>query len=498
MKTRKHARSINIRCFNRYEPKRAGWTLAALTLALIMMIFQPAALAEEISAPVVIEPSQSLPLPTASNPSAELSPAEIDWRDPGLLAPESWPSLDKVRSKVKAFVVIDRLTGTVILEKDETTPQFPASTTKIMTALLALEKLSLDQQILVSQSAVDLPWDASKAGLLAGEVVSVRDLLASLMLPSGNDAANVLAEGIAGDQASFADLMNARAAELGASQSFFVNANGLHDELHQMSAGDLAKITAEAMRYPTFRELIDTPVYAMRATLLHPANGWAIYTNSNARLLLSDDSNYQSDRLTNVTGVKTGSTKAAGNCLVSAATTTAGQELICVLFGVDPEDSEGNVVSYSRTLLSAAADESAKQSSLMKLLADPALDYEIPDTDYRAIVQRPVTMLQSQSKLPDYRWIWPNESECAQKSLSGEPAELQLADQGQVVLTIPIRISQKPDLLESLINSESDSKQTATPSLWDWPLLRPLLASLFALLLAGLAYLLGFKNGRRG
>lgn len=472
--------------------------LALILVNLILFALSPVVWASETTAPVASETSQSLPLPKPAEPAAVLTPEAIAWDDPGLLPAEGWPTLEQVTAKVKAYIVIDRLTGATILAKDEQTPHYPASTTKILTALLALENLALDQHVTASEAAVKLAWDASKAGFLAGETVTVRDLLAGLMLPSGNDAANMLAEAISGDQAAFALKMTARAQELGAQQTNLLNAHGLHDDLHQMSVADLALITASAMRYPVFRELVDTPTYAMAATNLHPKHGWAIYTNSNARLLLQDHANYRSARLAEIGGVKTGTTKAAGNCLVSAATTSAGQELICVLFGVDPEDTEGNVVSYSRTLLEAAAAkvETLPQAQQLVLTRDVAI--EIPESDYLAVPQRPLMLLQGLSDLPELTWQWPGAAQLGTLADTQQPVEIQVLQADRSVVAIPALIMKRPGPLDEFIGGETPGGQsTGTPSLWDWPLWKPVLATLFTAAVVILAYILGRSTGRR-
>lgn len=472
--------------------------LATLGSILILFSSNQIVMASESTAPIELETSQSLPLPKPAEPAAALSPEAVSWNDPQFLTAAGWPTLEQVTAKVKSFIVIDRLTGATILAKDEQSPQYPASTTKILTALLALENLSLDQTVTASAAAVKLDWDATKAGFLAGETVTVRDALAGLMLPSGNDAANLLAEAISGDQALFAEKMTARAKELGAQHANFVNAHGLHNELHQVSAADLALITSAAMRYPIFRELVNTPTYAMAATNLHPANGWAIYTNSNTRLLLLDQANYRSTRLTKISGVKTGSTKAAGNCLVSSATTAAGQELVCVLFGVDPEDPEGNVVSYSRTLLEAAAEKVDTLPHAHQVVMTEGDAIDIPDSDFQAVPERSLLLLQGLSAWPELTWQWPDAAQLSTLADNQESLELQVLQDDQSLVAIPVLIEKVPGPLDELVNGETTGQSsTGTLSLWEWPLWKPLLATLFTAVVVILAYALGRATGRR-
>ncbi|MDD2458811.1 MAG: serine hydrolase [Eubacteriales bacterium] len=277
------------------------------------------------------------------------------------MAASEWPSVEQI--KAKAYVVIDRTSGTVLLGQDESSIQYPASTTKIMTALIALDHLALDHQLTVSATALDLPSDAARAGLVEGETISVRDTLAALMLRSGNEAANMIAEAVSGSQQLFAARMNHQARLLGLQQTHFENAHGLHDREHQTTALDIAQLAAKAMANPLFRDLVSTPVYALAATNKHPYNGWNFLTSTNLRLLLGESANYQSDLLDSITGIKTGTTAAAGQCLVSSAITVDGQELIAVLLGVQGNDPEGNLVVYSRALLESGAQK-ARQLGL--------------------------------------------------------------------------------------------------------------------------------------
>ncbi|MDD2534493.1 MAG: serine hydrolase [Eubacteriales bacterium] len=434
------------------------------------------------------------PVPDAI-PAALLDPTAIDWSAGNALTAANWPTLQQVEAKSTAFIVIDRLTGAVILAKDEKTPHYPASTTKILTALIALESLSLERPITASEAAVDLPWDASKAGFQMGETTTVRDVLAGLMLPSGNDAANMLAEAISGDMTTFALRMNARALELGATSTNMQNANGLHDELHQMSASDLAIITAKAMCYPVFRELVATPTYAMAATNIHPQNGWAIYTNSNIKLLLQDTANYRSTWIAHIDGVKTGTTNAAGQCLVTAATTMAGQELICVVLGVDPEDLEGNVVSYSRTLLDAAA---ATQTTGERLLVvDHTQPLEVPGTDWLAMPTRDLVLQKGIKDYPNLAWVWPDIASIKEDAT----AELQFQLQSQTVVAIPVQFIAKPSPLDQLLGTDdlatNDKTTSGAQSILDWPGLIPFLVTVGLLLGFLVIFNIGRVIGRR-
>lgn len=265
-----------------------------------------------------------------------------------------WPGLDEI--KATAFAVLDADSGQLLISRQPDLQVFPASTTKIMTALLAFEEASFDPDriLTVSAAAVNLPYGSSKISLMEGETIRLQDALAGLLLASGNDAANVIAENLAGSQKEFVDRMNRRALELGAVNTTFRNPSGLQDPEHLVTARDLALIAAQAMKQPLFRQLVETTSYSLPASNKHPYNGWNIITNTN-RLLLYDDSYLQSDYISRITGIKTGTTNDAGSCLVTGARTYDGRELICVLLGVSLNDQIGNVWIYTRTLLEAAA-----------------------------------------------------------------------------------------------------------------------------------------------
>lgn len=481
-----------------------------VTLAVFSLLPPPLAMAQALTNDAtesVTETSLSTSTVATEPPVlvADLEPSDIDWTDPGSLPSGSWPTLDQVAAK--SYVVIDRLSGAVILGKDEQTPQFPASTTKIMTALLALERLSLDQTITASEAAVKLPWDASKAGFVAGETTTVRDVLAGLMLPSGNEAANMLAEAISGDTAQFANLMNARALELGAKNTHFVNANGLHDVTHQTSTYDLALITAQAMRYPAFRELAGTLTYALAATNKHPYNGWAIFANTNNRLLLANSGNYRSSLIESYNGIKTGTTLAAGQCLVTAATTVSGQELVCVLFGVDPADLNGNPSSYTRTLL----DEAARRISQMPaadltttITRNQAID--ITGTDFQALPSRSLSIVKNSSLTPDLTWVWPAAETISDDSVTADRSgELSILQDQRVALTIPFSYIAKPVVspLDQLIGRGGDADNGAglsggsIPSVLEWPGFKPLLMIIGLIVGLILMFSIGLSIGRR-
>lgn len=225
----------------------------------------------------------------------------------------------------KAAIVIEASTGAILYEKNADLLLPEASTTKIMTALLTLERADPSEEFTVSPRAA--ATEGSQLGLAEGDRLSVRDLLYILMLKSGNDAAVALAEGICGTVERFVDAMNQKAEELGLSSTHFQNPHGLPDQGHETTARDLAELTAVAMENAVFAELVATK----KATLTYKR---MVLENSN-KLLWSYDG---------VVGVKTGFTKAAGRCLVSAAE-REGIRLICVTLN-DPDDWRDHAALY--------------------------------------------------------------------------------------------------------------------------------------------------------
>lgn len=206
--------------------------------------------------------------------------------------------------------VIDMTTGRVIYDKNMMKNHTMASTTKIMTALVALENSNLTDIVTVSKNAAGT--EGTSLYLKAGQKVTMEDLLYGLMLQSGNDAAIAIAEGVAGSVDKFAEMMSKRAASIGALNSSFKNPNGLDEDGHYTTAYDLAMITREAMKNEKFEEIVSTK----SKTIL---DGTQTVSNHNKMLRMYDG----------CIGVKTGFTKKSGRCLVTAARRD-GVEVIAV------------------------------------------------------------------------------------------------------------------------------------------------------------------------
>lgn len=216
----------------------------------------------------------------------------------------------------KAAIVMEASTGKVLYSRNANERRYPASTTKIVTLITALEYGNLDENVMASPNAATT--EGSSLWLAPGEQLKLRDMLYGIMLVSGNDATVAVAEHISGSVAGFAKLMTDKAHSLGAVNSNFVNTSGLPDERHFTTAFDLAKITAYGYKNPLFAQIVSTK---------HKIIPWPgkehdrdLY-NENRMLWLYDGAN----------GVKTGYTDAAGRCLVSAANRNGVQLVVVVL-----------------------------------------------------------------------------------------------------------------------------------------------------------------------
>jgi D-alanyl-D-alanine carboxypeptidase (penicillin-binding protein 5/6) len=212
-------------------------------------------------------------------------------------------------------ILMDPATGDVLYEKniDQSVPM--ASTTKIMTAIVALENASLEETTTVSDYASAV--GESSAWLDKGEVLSVEQLLYALMVQSANDAAVALAEHVGGSEDAFVEMMNAKTRELGLEHTSFSNPHGLDEQGHYTSARDLAEIAAYAMSIPKFREIVATRTYQ----LPWPGHPYPRVIENHNKLL---------KMYPNATGIKTGYTLGAGKCLVASAE-KEGCELISVI-----------------------------------------------------------------------------------------------------------------------------------------------------------------------
>ena len=243
----------------------------------------------------------------------------------------------------EAVLLMEASTGKVVYEKNGYEKKYPASTTKIMTAILAIEHCNLNETATASEFAINsVPSGYSTANIQIGETLSVKDLLYALMLQSANESAVILAEHVSGSQEAFANLMNEKAKELGCKNTHFINPNGIHNENHYTTAYDLALITQYAMKNQTFRDIVKTTSFTLPATTSYPSES-RTYANTNNLIIYDARNRPDNYYYKYATGVKTGYTSAAKNCLVASAEKN-GIEYISVVLGASiTYESTGSV-----------------------------------------------------------------------------------------------------------------------------------------------------------
>lgn len=238
-----------------------------------------------------------------------------------------------------ACLLMEESTGKILYSKNANSIMYPASTTKIMTAILTLEKCNLSDTAVVSHNAVfSIPSGYSTASLVEGEVLTIEQLLNVLLIPSANDAAVVLAEHIAGSVEAFSDMMNSKAVELGCLNTHFVNPNGIHNENHYSTAYDLALIGKYAMQFPTFKEISSKTRYTLPITNAYSKED-RIFNTTNDLIKPNYSSSPTNYYYKYATGGKTGYTDPAGQCIVATATKDNVSLIAVTLHGDFTEDN---------------------------------------------------------------------------------------------------------------------------------------------------------------
>ena len=242
-----------------------------------------------------------------------------------------------------AAILIDANTGNVLFEKNAEKKMYPASTTKIMTALVALDavknqEISLSQPLTLSEAAYKtLDPDGSSIALKVGETMTLEGLLQGLLIASGNDAAVTIAEGVGCTTEQFVARMNEKAKELGLENTHFVNPHGLHNDQHYTTAHDMARLAQQAMKNDTFRSIVECAHIYLPETNMSDKR-YFINTNN-----LVSRMRYPYYFYEYATGIKTGSTDQAGYCLVSSAE-KSGKSVIAVVF-----DAEDIAISHNES-----------------------------------------------------------------------------------------------------------------------------------------------------
>lgn len=227
-----------------------------------------------------------------------------------------------------SFALFDVTDGTVVSESNALAKMYPASTTKILTCLIALERGNLEDIVTIPEESAITVSGSSMADLKPGDQLSLYDLLCGLMVPSGNDAAVAVADYISGSTAAFAEVMNERARELGATGSHFVNPHGLPDEEHYTTVYDMYLIFNEALKNPEFVKIANQPSYTATVTGADGTKREVTWENGN---------NFYSGRFALPEGFqilagKTGHTSKAGFCLVLGEQASDGKQYISIVF----------------------------------------------------------------------------------------------------------------------------------------------------------------------
>ena len=245
-----------------------------------------------------------------------------------------WPDAPDVNSN--SCILIDADTGSILFERNSHEKCYPASTTKILTGLLTIENCNMDDVVTFSQSAANSinVYEDANLSSKAGEQFTVNQLLHGLLLYSANEMAYALGEHVAGSIDAFVDMMNAKAKELGCTNTHFANPHGLQDENHYTTPYDIYLMLKEALNYPEFTQITQMGSYTVEYT---HADG------SSASTTLTATDHYLTGEATppkNVTilGGKTGTTDNAGNCLALLSQNAYGKPYISIVMGASTKD----------------------------------------------------------------------------------------------------------------------------------------------------------------
>lgn len=265
-------------------------------------------------------------------PAYAFTPTDYNSATPQQLTPDMLYS--------QAAVLIDADSGDILFSKNERERMNPASTTKVMTLLLALESgIPLNQEIAIPQAAADVPGDSSLVPVYPGETMTFGALLQGLMLHSGNDGANAIAVLVAGSVDNFVNMMNQRAAQIGCTGTHFANPHGYTDENHYTTAYDLAMITRVGLENPVFRQIVGSPT----ATIMVNERGQLNLVSKHE--MLKPNSLYYYE---GAIGVKTGTTNAAGVCYIGAAEKDGATLVSVVLKSEKTEEEELRWIDTAR------------------------------------------------------------------------------------------------------------------------------------------------------
>lgn len=316
------------------------------------------------------------------------------------LAAAQWPS--DVSVQAEGAILMDADTGTVLWGQNIHNEYFPASITKVMTALLVIENCNLDETVTFSHNAVfNVESGSSNAGINEGDTMPVRDCLYALLLKSANESANALAEHVAGTTEAFADMMNAKARELGCTNTHFANPSGLNNPEHYTSPYDMALIAKAAFSNPTFQEIDSTTYYKLPANSTNQ-DGLAIYPGHK---MMRKSSPYY---YPGIVGGKTGYTTLAGNTLITCAEKNGLKLITIILKGSTPQywSDTKNLLNFGfeNFVSLKAADYEKTYSSITSDLSFSGLSIDKPealilDPDSRIILPKTADFSDASAEL---------------------------------------------------------------------------------------------------
>ena len=258
---------------------------------------------------------------------------------------------ENISIKSGAGLLVERSKGKVLFDKNAYEKMYPASTTKILTAIVVLENTKLDDMATVSKNALEtIPNGYVTCNLQIGEELSVKDLMYALMVKSANDAAVVLAEHVGGSVEGYSDMMNKKAKEIGCKNTHFVNPNGIHNANHYTTAYDLYLMAEYALSFEytnEFRDFVSKTSYTLPATNMYPAEDRS-FTTTNELIKINNNNRKDNYYYKNALGIKTGHTSQAGYCLVSSSSRDNLEFISVILDG--GFDENGLSERYTETI----------------------------------------------------------------------------------------------------------------------------------------------------
>lgn len=268
----------------------------------------------------------------------------------------SLASSDELQIGSPSCILIESSTGEILYEKNSNEKRFPASTTKIMTAILTVENCKLTDVATASHNAVySVPPTYSHASIVEGEELTIEQLLNVLLIQSASDAANTLAEHVGGSIENFVQMMNDKAKEIGCKNTHFVNPDGVSNDNHYTTAYDLSLMGQYAMKYDTIRNIVCKTQYSLPKTNKYDKED-RIFNTTNELLRVNNSNSPDNYYYQYANGIKTGYTTEAGSCIVASAEKD-GLEVIAVVLGAETT-KEGYSIRYPdcKTLFNYAFD----------------------------------------------------------------------------------------------------------------------------------------------